>query len=83
MTAIRPIDRLLKLPSFRYRGPCFCCNGDARHRLCDVIRDQHRGGDSLRALAQDFDLPLWAIRLICSASGQAYSGFLRRTRGEK
>lgn len=40
------------------RGPCaFCGNPDAGHRVIDSIVEAHREGDSVEALADNYDLP--------------------------
>lgn len=50
---------------FPYRGKCaFCGADDARHRLWDSIIDMHKAGDSIEHLAEDFNLPIEAIKLV-------------------
>ena len=73
----------LDIPSMPYRGPCGCCGGpDARHRVCDVARGMWRAGDDLATIYKWFnrDYPAVELAMLITASGQAYSGWLFRTR---
>ncbi len=45
------------------RGPCgFCGDGDARHRVIDAIVERVRAGDHPDDLAEDYALPVDAVR---------------------
>lgn len=46
-------------------GPCLVCGGPtyrAAHRLIDAIRDRHSAGESMAALARDYEMPLAVVR---------------------
>lgn len=48
---------------FPRNGPCFMHpTRYARHRLIDAIRSRRRAGESIADLADDFALPISAIR---------------------
>lgn len=50
---------------FPPRGPCALCgHADARHRLFDAIADRSRAGEAADALAEDYGLPVGAVRAV-------------------
>lgn len=66
---LRPSERTLR----RYLvidGPCLiCCNPtyNQAHRIVDGIRMQFGAGDSIAALARDFDMPRSLVEWIARA----------------
>jgi uncharacterized protein (DUF433 family) len=48
---------------FPRNGPCmFHPTRYARHRIIDAIRDRHRAGESMAALAKDYEVSRAAIK---------------------
>lgn len=67
-----PSDATLR--RYLAEGPCVFCasirgmpNMLAAHRLIDAIRARHKGGESIRSLADDYDLPLAVVRYLATA----------------
>jgi hypothetical protein len=52
----------------RQCGACLCGHPDARHRIFDAIQDRLKAGDSIEETADDFDVPIEAIKLIRDTS---------------
>jgi hypothetical protein len=52
-------------PVMPSRGPCLLCgDGDARHRVLDVIRDRVRVGDGEEDVAEDYGYPVWFVERV-------------------
>jgi len=50
---------------FPARGPCgFCGHADARHRLWDAIISRYRAGETVKIIAEDYDLTEAAINKV-------------------
>jgi hypothetical protein len=49
---------------FPLKGTCFHCGRDARHWLTDEIHERFTGGESVKALAAEYDVPVQAIELV-------------------
>ena len=46
-------------------GPClFCGHKDKRHRLWDAILALYKGGETIKFIAEIYDLPIKAIQLV-------------------
>lgn len=59
MTSDTPLDQL-----WPKRGPCAFCGGpDARHRTFDAITGRFMAGDSIAALADDYEISRLAVEL--------------------
>jgi hypothetical protein len=51
--------------AFPYCGPCAFCGGpDKRHRLFDAMRGAYRAGDSVEAIADNYNVPVDAVRAV-------------------
>jgi hypothetical protein len=66
---------------FSYHGPCSICgHADARHRICDSIRDRCNAGDTPGSVALDFGIDVEAILTLVLMSPLEYDEWMTRTR---
>lgn len=63
-------------------GPCLICGCKtlgAIHRRIDAIRDRYKAEESIRSIAEDFELPYAVVRYVATAPIRELD-FLRRNR---
>lgn len=49
---------------FPLQGTCFECGRDLRHKVFDKINQRFAAGESIAALAEDYQVPPDAIRMV-------------------
>ena len=59
---------------FPLRGTCFHCGRDSRHKTLDAINERYSAGETIAALAEDFNVPPQAIKLVIANNSAAPLG---------
>ena len=59
---------------FPLKGTCFHCGRDLRHKTLDAINERYSSGESLGAIASDYNVPLQAIELVIAHNSAAPLG---------